>query len=122
MRRRPLRRAIPILIGLAGALLLQQFFGAHSVELLLVIPTTMDDGSGVTVRITHAKDAKLVVQVLETARSGEGHTVVLRTKLPRGRYRADVWLAKSPNMALSAEFEAQGEDVLEVPLTPRPAP
>ena len=102
-----------------GAALLQHYFGAQAVELLVVVPTAVDDGSGVSLRLTRANDHKLIVQVQQMARSAEGHTIVLRTKLPRGRYRAEAWMLNTKQTALENEFDYQGEDVFEVPLHPR---
>ena len=118
-RRRPLRRLLPLLIGLGVAMLLQQFLGAHEVELLVSIPAASDTGAGATVRVTRASDSKLVVQIQETARASQAHTVVVRTKLPRGRYRADVWLEDERHTALVGEFQYRGEDLIEVPVALR---
>ena len=116
-RRSLLWRLVPVALALAGFSIVSHFYGTHPVELLCEIPKAIDDGrSGLDLRVTRP-DGKLVVQVEQPSRPPEGRTIVIATRLPRGRYKVAGWLTEN-HRHVSAEIVYDGEDAIEVPLRP----
>lgn len=118
MRHPPLLvRILFIALALGGFELVTHFYGTHPVELLVSIPAALDDGkTGVDLRIL-SPQGKLIVRLEQHLRPPEGHTIVVATRLPYGKFRVEGWL--SDGRRVGAELAFDGEDSVEVPLQPR---
>lgn len=92
---------------------MSHLYQPQPVALLLQIPAELDDGRpGLNVRVTRP-DGKLAVRIEQHVRASGSHTVVARTKLPRGQYRIDAVLdGTRKELCKSVQFD--GEDSLEV--------
>ena len=118
-QRRPLlRRIVPVLAALAIVAWFDNTYGRRPVELIFSLPADLlvpqsASAPSLSVRVKRA-DGKLVVGL--EANGGPGtHTVVVHTRLPRGKFSVEAWLA-SDSRKLSAQIDYHGEDALEVPL------
>lgn len=117
--RRPFRRLVPILIGVAGAVLFNLFFMPHDVQLNLVLPESQRAITSLDVRLTRTSDG---AQLLRTRRAKEpgARSVILETKLRDGAYRIEAWPGGTSEGALEGALTYDGQDAVDVVLAPRP--
>jgi hypothetical protein len=112
-------RLIPVALAFGAVTLLDDVYGRHPVDLIVALPgerrvRVTEPLPFLNIRI-QKPDGKLVLGL--SANGAEGtQTVVIHTKLPRGKFHVDGWITGDPKK-LSAELDYHGEDAVEVALT-----
>lgn len=119
-RRRKLR-FIPLIVGVGVASLVSYFYAPKDVDLLLVLPDSAVSSnatptSSVEVRVLRSSDGVQIARARKS-RAGEGRTVVLPVRIPRGDYRLEAWPAGVDRPErYEARFSFDGDDAIEVTL------
>jgi hypothetical protein len=115
------RRLVPIAVALVGTAVLGHLYGTQPVELLVRLPPGNEAITGLDLRVSREKGGAEVLRARRNKASREGRSVVVDTKLPRGKYLVEAWPTGGPASALVFEgtLAFDGEDALEVELHPR---